>query len=337
MPNAQFTNGQQSFHPQPHLQKMKTSIFISIACMDDEEIYSTVSSAMDNCSGDHDIFIGIGLLYINRSTLSIVKKIKRKYKGVRVSSIKLKDPGQLGVGKGRKRAQDLYNSEDYFLQVDSHTFFDNNWDRVLVDTFKESVSIVGDDKLVITAIPGSYINDPIVEPEYALRWTRYPGYLQNQKFYNSVPKWNDFQIIRDGFNTSPLIPAVKANAALMFGNKVFASNTGLDEDVVFFDEEVIYSINLVGNGFAMVFPNYEYFPIYHLDYHNCSLGHTRMALADYISLDSIAQDASKKYLSFISDPKNQSLCKKYSEYAKIDLTRGYFGNATPYIPEKFRI
>ena len=305
--------------------------------MDDEEIYSTVSSAMDNRSGDHDIFIGIGLLYINRSTLSTVKKIKRKYKSVRVSSIKLKDPSQLGVGKGRKRAQDLYNSEDYFLQVDSHTFFDNNWDRILVNAFKESVSMVGDDKLVITAIPGSYINDPIVEPEYALRWTRYPGYLAGQKFYNSVPKWNDFQIIRDNFNTDPLIPAVKANAALMFGNKAFALNTGLDEDVVFFDEEVIYSINLVGNGFAMVFPNYEYFPIYHLDYHNCSIGHSRMALPDYIDIDQVAKAASAKYLSFINDPNNYLSCKKYSEYAKIDLRNGYSGNATPFIPTKFRI
>lgn len=305
--------------------------------MDDEEIYGTVSSAFINSSGDYDVTIGIGLLYSDRNTLSIVKKLKRKYKRLRISATRFRDENQIGVGKGRKRAQDLYENEDYFLQVDSHTFFDKDWDTTLIESFKNAVSIIGDDKIVLTAIPGSYINDPIIEPEYALRWTRYPGYLQKQMFYNVVPKWNDFQIIRDKLTTDQLVPAVKANAALMFGNRTFASNTGLDEDVVFFDEEVIYSINLIGDGFAMVFPNYEYFPIYHLDYNNCSISHNRMTITDYTSIDLIASKASKKYLSFINDPQNEDRCMKYSKYAKIDLERGYLGTVIPYIPEKFRL
>lgn len=316
---------------------MKSSIFIAIACIDDEEILSTVSTAFSNASGKYDIHIGIGLLYRNNATKSLVKKISKEYTNVSVSFEKFNGIKSIGVGKGRKRAQDLYNGEDFFLQVDSHTFFDKLWDSVLVDTFQEAVDIIGDNNVVLTAIPGSYINDPIVEPEYALRWTRYPGYLPGEKFYNSVPKWNDFQIIRDNYNTTKLIPAVKANAALMFGDKNFANNTGLDSDVMFFDEEVIYSINLIGAGFAMVFPNIEYFPIYHLDSHNTSIGHSRESIHDYVDDDTISRLATEKYNSFINDPENRANCKKYEEYAKIDLRNGYSGTSIPYIPTKFRI
>lgn len=319
-----------------HTKMSKSKIFISIASLDDEELFETVDSAFQNASGEFELSVGIGLLYSARSTLSAAKKIKKKYKGVRLLAKKY-NPLLLGVGLGRQRAASLYQDEDFFLQIDSHTFLDKNWDRIFVDTFNDAVSLIGDDLVVLTAIPGAYQNEPFKHVVHELRWTRYPGYIPNELFYNKVPKWNDFQIIRDNYNTERLIPAVKANAAFMFGNKRFAQNTGLEPGSIFFDEEILYSINLVGSGFAMVFPNIEEFPIYHLDNVYESYGHERKMMSGYdINETDIANLASSHYESFINSINNNEACKKYEEYAKIDLRLGYSGQQIPYIPTKFR-
>ena len=44
-----------------------------------------------------------------------------------------KAPENIGVGMGRYLANQLYNGEDFYLQIDSHMTFVNNWDVKLVE------------------------------------------------------------------------------------------------------------------------------------------------------------------------------------------------------------
>jgi hypothetical protein len=310
--------------------------------MDDQEIVSTVVSAIENAQEPSMIYVGVGLLAMKKSTLKTVKKLSKKYKNVTFSYDKQKhnDVSTLGVGKGRMRAQKLYRDQDYFLQVDSHTYFDKGWDLKLLELFEEACSLIGDDNLVITCIPGVYTNTPNFIPVLELAEVRYASYYKQQLFIESVPRWNDWHLSVQRPNLPKLIPSVKANSAMLFGNKKFAIDTGINEDAFFYDEEVVYSINLVGRGFALVFPNIEDFPIYHLDSEYITSGHDRYFFLDYLDseLAEVTNDLVKKaYLGFLDDPKNAKSIQAYSEYAKIDLRSGFLLDEQPYIPENFRI
>ena len=318
------------------------TIFVSVACMDDQEVYSTVTSAINNASISSRIHVGVGLLAMEKATLKIVKKLSKQHKNFTFSYEKQRynDASTLGVGKGRMRAQKLYSGQDYFLQVDSHTYFDVNWDIQLLDLFQEACTTVGDDNVVLTCIPGGYTNTPNFTRVIELDQVRYASYYKNELFVGTVPKWNDW-FLSDIYPTLPkFVPSVKANSAMLFGNKKFAEDTGINEDAFFYDEEVVYSINLVGRGFALVFPNIKDFPLYHLDSEYITTGHDRYFFLEYLDSDvqtTTNEMIKKSYLDFIEDPKNAKSIQAYSEYAKIDLRSGFLLDQVPYVPETFRI
>jgi len=150
------------------------------------------------------------------------------------------------------------------LQVDSHTYFDKNWDSYLIKSFKEFKSETGIEKFVLTSYIPYYSYAPHrVRHSGDLYLPRYPHLLVDQFFLGYLPKWDDTTIPKEK-NLPKFLPCVKFNGAFAFGDKNFINNTGVFKDAIFYDEELIQSINLVGNGFALVFLNVTDFPIAHL-------------------------------------------------------------------------
>jgi len=95
------------------------SIFISIASYRDPEIYRTIKSALDNASGIYNIYFGVVIQEHERDLpdLSWVPNL----------SLKVMHPKEArGAGYARSIAMDLYNGQDYYLQIDSHTIFAYN-------------------------------------------------------------------------------------------------------------------------------------------------------------------------------------------------------------------
>jgi len=140
-------------------------------------------------------------------------------------------------------------------------------------------------------------------------------------------------------SSKKIIPSLKANSAFMFGNSEFAKNTGIAPGAIFYDEEIIYSINLFGLGYALAFPNIKDFPIMHLDGDAIIKGHERTFFLDYLDRkhsDLIHENLKNHYSNFISDSRNYEKIKKYARYAKVDLQRGYFSSLPSSIPTSFR-
>ena len=55
-------------------------------------------------------------------------------------------------------AQTLYNDEDYYLQIDSHTIFDAGWDKTLIDRYEDIC--LHHDKPIMTGYPYAfYVKD----------------------------------------------------------------------------------------------------------------------------------------------------------------------------------
>ncbi len=314
------------------------TIFVSISCMDDDEIEYTVKSIFENADFPSYVYVGVGLTAKNNKYLKLIKKMSKENPNIRYSFTKQKRNNleTLGVGKGRLKAESLYREEDYFMQVDSHSYFNKSWDSIVLSLFEEAVKKVGDSKVVLTCIPPRYVYDKKEKPKKIEPFTRYPTFVPGF-FVGVVPKWGEEDSLK--FSLERIIPSPKANSAFMFGKSEFAKNTGIAPDSIFYDEEIIYSINLFGLGYALAFPNVKEFPIMHLDGDAMIKGHERSFFLDYLDRkhsDLIHERLQNHYSNFILDSKNQESIKKYKKYAKVDLQRGYFSSQPFSIPTSFR-
>lgn len=306
--------------------------------MDDKEISYTVNSIFENSTNPDNVFVGIGLTAQKSETVRAVKSLAKKYKNLSFSFTKQKKNGvsTLGVGKGRLKAQSFYNNQDYFMQVDAHSHFEKEWDVKVLELFDKAIEKVGDDKVVLTCIPPRFFYNEKGIPTRSEKDTRYPRFVPGM-FVGAVPMWQSVNSLE--LSTEIIIPSPKANSAFLFGNSEFAKNTGIVPTSIFYDEEILYSINLFGRGFAFAFPNVPDFPVMHLDGDQITNGHEREFFIDYLDKkhsDLIHDQFKKNYLSFLEKPENQEKVKKYRDYAKIDLKRGYYSNQADNIPKSFR-
>jgi hypothetical protein len=307
---------------------MKT-IYVSLATLDDSE----TQIAIDNLFKDaaYPERVHVGLVVINKKEKEYKKyKKNNKDKNVSLKYVKLVTD-ILGTGFGRYHAQSMYNNEDYFLQVDSHTLFQPNWDETLIDLYEEAKETLKLDKFILTAYLGYYNYRPerLVDQPRA----RYPFYDKRFKFSNVYPGWYDLPITE---NPNKFVPCVKFNGNFVFGEREFAKNTHVVKESYFYDEEVLQGVNLIGNDIALVFPNVD-LPVTHL-YHNHinSDGGKRKSTGDYLTQkeqERLTAKAAKAYFEYITDPKNRKNVKKYEKYAKISLKNGAI--LDKYIPKQY--
>ena len=104
-----------------------SKIFVQIASFNDKELYKTVMDCVNKSSGKNEISFGIHECYIDNKTIFDLDNVSIEYS---------KAPQNIGVGIGRYIANKLYNNEDYYLQVDSHSRFKENWDLILINDIK---------------------------------------------------------------------------------------------------------------------------------------------------------------------------------------------------------
>ena len=117
------------------------SIYIALTSLDDSELIPTVLGAFSNASNPERVFVGVHLYSETSLRDSFLEKVSKHSKNIRFKFTEISEENfkeMSGVGKGRKRAIDLYNNEDYMLQIDSHSLFASNWDETLINTLEEA-------------------------------------------------------------------------------------------------------------------------------------------------------------------------------------------------------
>jgi Glycosyltransferase (GlcNAc) len=305
------------------------SIYVSIACLGfDSELISTVKTCVDNASKNNKLKISIAcvgdyLFYENTiNQLSNYKNITIKYYGIK---------NNYGVGKGRTLAAKFYNNEDYFLQIDSHTLFLNNWDTTLISTFKKAKQ-KNKGKIILTAVPPkySYMNiDYKKHVAIAYQEFSYSYWIKNEKRFNKIPMFSDnsfkelFPEKHEDLKNNIFCNSIKVCAAFIFGDKDFASNTCLDESILFWEEEILQSIELVDKGFILLYPNIKS-PVYHyfLDANSDPNSRTKISnLLDELemTMDDYFNIMKNNYISYMNEPKNYNKIKAFEAYSDVSL------------------
>ena len=125
-------------------------IFISVASYRDILLATTLESAYNNATYKDSLVFGV----IDQSYASETLDLSALAFNKQIRYVRVDPEYSRGTCWARHTAQTFYNEEDYYLQIDSHTIFDQDWDRCLIDRIEELKEI--HDKPIITGYPTAF-------------------------------------------------------------------------------------------------------------------------------------------------------------------------------------
>ena len=131
------------------------SIFVQIPSYQDHELPKTILDCIANSSGEVNVNFGVHVCWLNHNDIYIPKEYPDWVKLNYQTSIA---PSNIGVLMSRYIANEFYNGEDYYLQIDSHMKFKKNWDLELINLYNKYNNL-GFNKPLITMYPSGYYYD----------------------------------------------------------------------------------------------------------------------------------------------------------------------------------
>lgn len=284
------------------------STFVAIPTLKDPEILNTILSAFNNADDPSSVFVGVAAFVDNNFYNALVHRTSH------IDNLFIDRYDyelNTGVGVGRTYAKLRYDNQDNFLQIDSHTHFEKSWDTTLNQILSEAIKDTGNKKTVVSGYLPAYKreNDKIYKNDnlcgYAI-FNKKPLCMD----WNKI-SWIDMplrKIVRG--ESKKFVPALKVSGGFILSNQYYAKDSGHLPNMKFFDEEIIQSIELVSNGFSLVFPNTD-IPLLHYYSDNERQKGTATSQEMEESLD--------RYIM-----ENPSKCKVWEDYAQVNLMESTF-------------
>lgn len=135
-----------------------STIFVQIAAFRDPQLNPTLEDMINNAKYPNNLRIGICNQYNQEDNFNLDNYRNDN----RFRIIDVLDKDSLGACWARNQIQQLYNNEDYTLQLDSHMRFEKDWDETLINMVKDLQS-KGYPKPLLTGYVSSF--DPDNDPQ----------------------------------------------------------------------------------------------------------------------------------------------------------------------------
>lgn len=134
-----------------------SSIFVSIASYRDENCPKTLHSLFENAKNPHRVFVGICQQNKNSDIPCMSENFPYK-NNIRIISKNYLDAK--GPTWARYLCSTLYQDEDFFLQIDSHSLFVQDWDEKCINMILdlENSPTILNKKVMLSHYPPSYHN-----------------------------------------------------------------------------------------------------------------------------------------------------------------------------------
>jgi hypothetical protein len=244
------------------------TVFVAIPCYRDEELVATIDSIYLNAKNPDRIFVGVGLAH-KKEDKDYWTAITKKYKNVTIIA-KEALPQNVGLGNQRADANDSFNDQDFYLQIDAHMRFDMHWDDLLIHHY-DNLKRLGDPKPLITGYPRAYAPDifPSVEGAYPYyNPMSKEVYFRQRRGHNNIPCFRvgldpakffaEIGFPRHGdriftrFETIAFTYAV--SPAQIFTEGSFVKEVPANRKIRFLEEEQYYSILAYMKGYNFYVP-----------------------------------------------------------------------------------
>ena len=219
------------------------TIFISIASYRDSELLPTLRNCLANAKNPKQLRFGICWQYDDTESLAEFTTDSR-FKFIKVPYEKSK-----GTCWARNLIQDLYDGETYYLQLDSHHRFSEDWDVTLIKMLK-SLKKKGHKKPLLTSyLPGFFPKtDPVgrVNEVWSLEFDRYlpegPIFIKP----HTIKDWNKLK--------SP-IPSRFLSGHFIFTLGQWAKEVRYDPHFYFHGEEPSLAARSFTHGYDLFHPH----------------------------------------------------------------------------------
>lgn len=222
-------------------------ILVGIASYRDLELLKTIKDCLEKAEHPERVFFSIANQYdqATKHTLDYFTKEKLK-----LAQVDYRQTG--GLGWARRLVVDLWGDEDFALQIDAHTRFDQGWDSILL---QEWVAC-NDSKAILSAYPTPFEYNERGEEVF----TPYSkvGQMRIEKFASNIPIFKGELSKEPGEirqKISGLSGGFQFGPGEMFGVSFVAQ-------VCFMGEEFVRAFQLFSHGFNFYAPNK--LPLYHL-------------------------------------------------------------------------
>jgi len=221
-------------------------IFIQIASYRDPELIPTINSCLENSKYPENLVFGICRQFNPDDKFDDLSEYE---KDERFKILNIPYQESLGVCWARNQVQQLYNEEEYTLQIDSHMRFEKNWDETLIGMIKQ-LQDLGIPKPLLTGYVSSY--DPNNDPEGRVR---VPWRMAFDKFIpegavfflpETIPNWQDLELP---------VPSRFYSAHFCFTLGQFSKEVQHNPNFYFHGEEISITVRAFTSGYDLFHPH----------------------------------------------------------------------------------
>jgi Rps23 Pro-64 3,4-dihydroxylase Tpa1-like proline 4-hydroxylase len=221
----------------------KPRIFVQIASYRDPDCQWTVKDMFEKATHPERIFAGICWQFIKGEDDAFFKEPYPRPKQVRVHEMDARE--SKGVCYARSLTQKLWQDEEFTLQIDSHMRFEQGWDDLLLEMWKQC----GHEKAVLTCYPPGFTPPDTLQRDWV--------------FGMAAKEFEDNGILlmhgKPGFRINHLpdrpIPGAFASACMYFAPSRIIKDVPYDPNLYFFGEEISLAVRFWTHGYELFHPN----------------------------------------------------------------------------------
>ena len=133
----------------------KKTIFVSVASYRDFYCSRTLESMYKNAARPENIYVGLCIQNKEEDEDCGLSGELAQY-SKNIATIRMKNYEAKGPTWARYLCTTLFNNQDYFFQIDSHTLFDKDWDETLMKMIDEIKTNTESKDVVLSHYPPSY-------------------------------------------------------------------------------------------------------------------------------------------------------------------------------------
>jgi hypothetical protein len=222
------------------------TIFISIASYRDPELERTIRSAIDNAANPHELYFGVFLQELEKfePDLSWVPNLTLE---------KIHPKMARGAGYARAQIFPMYSGQDYFLQIDSHTMFEKNWDVLCIEQHKKAQEIANNKKVILSYFP----------PPFYVESNKKISIIKNSKNLLPYPTKQKPMLTKRGEWTAQRVQLSNKKlpeesttilAGFIFTTADIIKEIPYDPEISFFGEELCYAVRAWTRGWDIYSP-----------------------------------------------------------------------------------
>ena len=231
------------------------SIFIGIPSYCDPVLGFTMAQAYEKAKYPDEVFFGV----VDQSPLDTPSLIPAHIPATQIASIRVDASQSRGCCWARSLVGSLYKDQDWFLQLDSHMMFEQDWDEYLCTKAEACMSLAGSN-CVVSSYPENF---RFVEGK-PVSLAKEPRLLANvvhadAKFGEKNPVLNFSAISLKG---AAAVEGFHIAGGFLFAPGDYAQIVPYDPYMYFIGEEQSMSLRLYTHGWSIY--HVRGIPIHHL-------------------------------------------------------------------------